>query len=194
IVIDRSLEGEDIFGYSYALARAWGIGREGRDNGILIYIAIDDRRIFIQTGYGAEGFLPDVMAGRIIDQVISPAFRNNQYYQGLDRATNVIMDLGSGTYVNDLPDRDFPPVLAVLTIIILLLVLMNIFRNRGGGDGGGYYRDGRYDWEPRARGRGGWMYFPGDGGGGWTNSGGGGGGFGGFGGGGFGGGGAGGSW
>ena len=190
IVIENSLEGDDIFEYSHRLAQSWGIGREGKDNGILIYVALADRRLYIQTGYGAEGFLPDALARRIVDNVIVPNFRQGNYYRGLDEATSVIIKLGSGEYQNDqVYEDEFPwGFLIILAIFILIIILIN----RGGG--GGYYRGGRYDSD-----RGGWIILGpgrGVGGGGWSGGGGGfgGGGFGGFGGGGFGGGGAGGSW
>ncbi|MAT55964.1 MAG: methanol dehydrogenase [Saprospirales bacterium] len=207
IVIEPSLEGDDIFDYSFRLAEKWGIGRAGKDNGILIYIALQDRKLYIQTGYGAEGFLPDAMAKRIIDQVIVPNFRQQRYYEGLNRATDIIMKLGSGEYTNDdLAEGDDFPIAALVVVILFILIIIAISAAAGGG---GYYKGGRYD------SGGGWMIFGpggwddddddddrprkrrrrGGGWGGWDSGGGfGGGGFGGFGGGGFGGGGAGGSW
>lgn len=194
IVIENSLEGADIFTYSHQLAQVWGIGDEEKDNGILIYISFGDRKMGIVTGYGVEGFLPDALSKRIIDNVISPAFRQGAYYQGLDQATDVIFQLGSGEYTAD----DFgnsEEGIPFIFILLFFLVLFIILSNRGGGgknDDGGYYRGGRYQ-----RRGGGWVILPG---GGWSGSGGGsswtggGGGFGGFGGGDFGGGGAFGDW
>jgi len=199
IVIDNSLQGEDIFDYSNRLAENWGIGQGEKDNGILIYIAFSDRKLWIQTGYGAEGFLPDAMAQQIIDGIITPAFKQQQYYQGLDRATDVIFKLAAGEYTaDDIRSSDdsgaFP-----IAMIFLIILLIFFLASRGGGGGnddddGGYYRGGRYQ---RRRGGGGWVIMPGSGS--WDIGGGGGGGFGGggfggFGGGSFGGGGAGGSW
>lgn len=212
IVIERSLEGEEIFDYSYRLAEAWGIGRDGKDNGILVYVALEDRELYIQSGYGTEGFLTDAMASRIIDQIITPAFRREAYFQGLDEATTVIMQLGTGEYDNTDLEKDssgsgLEALFILFLIIIVIVVLANLF-NRGDDwddwdDDGGYHRRGKYDYDQygrpkRRRSRsGGWIFLPGGGssggGGGWSG-GGGGGGFGGFGGGGFGGGGAGGSW
>lgn len=200
IVMEQSTEGDDIFDYSLRLAEAWGVGRKGKDNGILIYIALQDRKLYIQTGYGAEGFLPDALAKRIIENVIKPAFREGRYYAGLNGATDIIMKLGSGEYTADQlqgGDEGFPWA-SIVIIILLLFILSWIFQRRGphrnddDDDDGGYWRGGRYDTRPR----GGWMVFPGGGGfgGGGGGFGGGGGGFGGFGGGGFGGGGAGGGW
>jgi len=207
VVIEESLEGAPIFDYSYELAQTWGIGSGENDNGVLIYIAFQDRKLFIQTGYGAEGFLPDALAKRIIENVIKPNFRNGEYYRGIAEATTIIMKLGSGEYTrDDVESEDGIPAFVVLLILFLLVVV--IFSLLGGsddfGDGGGYGGGGWYDYEdddyghPRRRRRGGgWIVLPGggwSGGGGGGGFGGGGGGFGGFGGGGFGGGGAGGGW
>ena len=189
VVIENSIEGDDMFEYSYRLAEKWGIGRQGKNNGVLLFIAFKNRKLRIQTGYGAEGFLPDIMARRIIDQVIAPSFRKQDYFGGINRATDVIMKLGSGEYSNDQVYRDDFPWEVLVFIIIFIVIVIIISK----GGGGGYYRGGRYD-----SGGGGWIIIgPGGGGrgGSWDGGGGfGGGGFGGFGGGGFGGGGAGGGW
>ena len=188
ILTDRSLEGEDIFDYSLKVAREWGVGRQGKNNGVLIYVAVQDRQIFIQTGYGAEGFLPDITASRIIEQIIKPAFRQGQYYQGLNRATDYIIRSANGEYINDEPQSEGLPIPPELIFFLIIIVILLVFRNRGDDDDEGYYRGGHYDGYGRRKRRrgGGMIFFPG--GGGFTGGGGGfgGGGFGGFGGGGFG--------
>ena len=209
IITENSLEGEDLFDYSFRQAVEWGIGKSDKDNGVLIFIAEEDRKIYIHTGYGVEGFLPDAMASRIIENIIKPNFRVGNYYQGLNEATTVIMDLGRGEYTADEWDQrtsegGVPTILILLFLIVLIIIISNM-NNHDDDDDGGYYRGGRYDmddWERhqrrkyRRRRGGGWIIipggFPGGGGGGFGGLG--GGGFGGFGGGGFGGGGAGGSW
>lgn len=216
IITEPSLEGGDDFDRALAIYDEWKIGgSEEGSNGVLIYVAQEDRKIRILTGYGAEGFLPDAMARRIIDNIITPAFRQGRYYQGFDKATDAIMDLGEGEYTNENQQRDAEGGIPAILVIIFIIILIIIFSRMGGGDDdddGGYYRGGRYDMDPHRRSRrsrgGGWIFIPGPGGGGWNGGGssggggGGGGGFGGFGGGGFGGfggglsggGGAGGSW
>ena len=212
IVTEESLQGEDIFDYSIRLAENWKIGQDGKDNGILIYIAEQDRQLRIQTGYGSEVFLTDAMARRIIENIIKPAFRVGRIYDGLDRATDVMMDLGRGEFSAEdwegqTSEGGIPLILILLVIFIIIIVFSNM-ADDDDDDDGGYYRGGRYDMDRRTRRRrrgGGWIFIPG---GDWTPRGGGGGGgfggdgwggfggggFGGFGGGGFGGGGAGGSW
>lgn len=78
-----SLEGEPIEDYSIRLAEAWKIGQAGLDNGAIILVVPSERRIRIEVGYGLEPVIPDGLAGRIIRERISPAFRAENYYQGL---------------------------------------------------------------------------------------------------------------
>ncbi len=190
IVIERSTEGENIFTYAQRLSETWGIGQAAEDNGILILVAIEDRNLRIHTGYGAEGFLTDAMSKRIIDNAIAPNFKNGNYYAGLDRATDIIMQLGTGEYqANSGGESEFPVGLIVILVIIIVIVIIVLINQSDRGDDGGYWRGGRYDQYGRRGNRGGWIISSGSGGGSF-----GGGGFGGFGGGSFGGGGASGSW
>ncbi|THH37989.1 TPM domain-containing protein [Neolewinella litorea] len=205
VVTEASLQGQPVFDRSLAIAEGWGIGgSEDKDNGVLIYVARDDRKIYIQTGYGVEGFLNDARAGRIIRNIMTPAFRQGDYYAGISGAVQAIMDAGRGEYTADeVPEEQpgIPPVF-IFIFIFVIFMLLNRFGNRhddDDDDDGGYWRGGHYDGRrsPRGRRGGGWFILPGGfggGGGGGGGFGGGGGGFGGFGGGGFGGGGAGGGW
>lgn len=84
VVIIPTTGQEDIFDYSMRVADAWQLGSAKRDNGLLMTIAINDRRIQILTGYGLEGVLPDIVAGRIINDKITPYFKQAQYAQGID--------------------------------------------------------------------------------------------------------------
>mgnify|MGYP001552967510 CR=1 FL=1 len=194
IITERSLNGMDDFQRALDIAQGWGVGQADTDNGVLVYIAAEDRKIRILTGEGSEGFLPDILASRIINQVIRPNFRNQQYFEGLNQATDLIMRLGSGEYTasSDLKQPNKKPLRAGLLLIVLVIVLIIVISSANRGGGGGYGGGGRY------RSGGGWIFFgPGHYGGGFGGGGsfgGGGGGFGGFGGGSFGGGGAGGSW
>lgn len=207
IVTEGSLNGETAFDRSLAIAHGWGVGgSEKTDNGVLFYVARDDRKIQIQTGYGAEGFLPDAIAKRIIDQIMTPAFRQGKIYVGIDEATGAVMDLGKGEYTaDDIPsggDSGIPP-FVIFGLILLVFIILSYYGDNHDDDDedGGYWRNGPYDMDDphrpvrrRRRRGGGFIIFPGGGGGGGGFGGGGGGGFGGFGGGGFGGGGAGGGW
>jgi uncharacterized protein len=197
VVTETSLNGENVFDYAHRLATTWGIGGRQNDNGILLFIAQNERKVSIQTGYGTEGFLPDATAYTIIQNIIIPAFREGQFFQGIDRAVDAIMDLGRGEYTNDGTQNrrqadGLGAAFWIFLALIAMIILLNFFKGQDDDDDGGYYGGGRYDDLGRRRTRssgrgGGWIFFPGGGFGGGGSGGSSGGGFGGFGGGGFGG-------
>ena len=84
VVIVPTTGQEDIFDFAMRVAEQWKLGSEKQDNGLLMVIAINDRRIQIATGYGLEGILPDIVASRIIRNNITPYFKQNQFAQGID--------------------------------------------------------------------------------------------------------------
>ncbi|GAA4037330.1 hypothetical protein GCM10022409_22850 [Hymenobacter glaciei] len=199
VVTVANLDGEDIADYAQKLYESWGIGRKGKNNGILILVAQQEHQARIQTGYGLEGAVPDAMAKRIISNTLVPAFRENQYYAGLDRGTDQLIALAKGEYQADPADarpqgrRDSSGSgIPFWAIIIVLVVVFTMLRNRGGGGGRGNRGFGGGFIPPIIFGGG--FGGGGFGGGGGGFGGGGGGGFGGFGGGSSGGGGASGSW
>jgi uncharacterized protein len=83
-----SLEGEPIEDYSIRLAQQWRIGQKGLDNGVIILVAKAEHKIRIEVGYGLEPVIPDGLAGRIIREQITPYFRANDYYGGLNAAVD----------------------------------------------------------------------------------------------------------
>lgn len=178
------------------ILRKWGVGNKDKDNGIVILAAIADRKVWIATGYGLEGAVPDITAQTIIDYDILPSFKEGNYYRGFDNAVNSIIKAAAGEYkapegYNQRGQGSGRSIGKIVVAIIILFFILSMFGG-GGGKGGGFMSRRGY------RGFGGPIIFPGSfGGGGWGSSGGGGfggGGFGGFGGGSGGGGGAGGSW
>ncbi len=101
IVIIQSTNGDDIGLYSAELGEKWGVGKKGKDNGLLIVVAFDDRKMWISTGYGLEGAIPDAVAKRIIENYMKPNFRNEDYFQGLDEATSILIGLAEGEFEAD---------------------------------------------------------------------------------------------
>jgi len=83
VVTIKSLEGDTIENYAVKLFENWKIGQKGKDNGLLLLVAIDDHKLKIEVGYGLEGQLNDAKAGDIIRNTISPEFKNGNYYQGI---------------------------------------------------------------------------------------------------------------
>ncbi len=98
IAIIGSTNGVDIAQYSSELAEKWGVGKGGKDNGALITVAINDHKVFISTGYGLEGAIPDAAAKRIVENYILPNFRNEDYITGLDEATSLMIGLAEGEF------------------------------------------------------------------------------------------------
>ena len=170
--------------YAQQVFDRWKIGKKGKDNGILILVAVDDRKMWIATGYGVEGVLPDGKVGEIRDQVLLPLFRQSRYGEGIFLGAKAVGTVLAGGQV-DAPKREqkrrrssFPLDLILFLLfgafILIRGIFSSIFGSRRRGGGGGIY--------------------PGGLGGGFGGGGFGGGGFGGFGGGFSGGGGAGGGW
>ena len=198
VAIISSTEGENINFLGAQWGQKWGIGQADKDNGILVLLAKDDRRIAINTGYGVESTLTDLMSKRIIESVIIPEFKNGDYYGGLDKGADAIFQVLTGQFKEDRTFNDnqgFPikALLPIIIFIVILIILSRKNRNNRGGRGG---RDSGFDiWDIiilSNMGRGG---YRGSSKGGFGSGGFGSGGFGGgFGGGGFGGGGASGGW
>lgn len=196
IVILKSVGDYDINEYALELGRKWGIGGSAKNNGVILLIALGDRKMSIQTGYGLEGALPDIYTKRIIENDIKPFFKNGDYYNGIEAGTNSIISLIKGEYKNDNPKTKKSKGGAGFAVIIIIIIIAIIIR-KGGGGGGSQVIGGRgvadaLFWSMLLSGgsRNSGSGFGGGFGGGSS----GGGGFGGFGGGSFGGGGSSGSW
>lgn len=180
--------------FTNELGRKWGIGKAKKKNGVLVFVALETRKIFIKPAEGIQGALTDGFCGSVIRKYMVPAFKSGDYAKGINEAFDALMAKSKGEFVNDEPEEPGGSLLFLLIILFFLfLIILFIFRNRK--DIYISRRGWKYDsdtWGSFPRSGGGWI-----GGGGWSGGGGssGGGGFGGFGGGGgWNGGGAGGSW
>lgn len=206
VVLVKTTDGYDVADYAVRLAQKWGVGGKEHNNGVVLLAALDDRAVTIQTGYGMEGALPDIITYRIIQNEIKPSFSQQNYFAGLDKATDAIIAYTKGEYRAD-PKQEKEgeggSVSIILIVIIVLIVFSIISKGKGGGGGrgGGRVMTGKgssdiFWWtllnNMGRGGSGGSGGFGGFGGGGGFGDG--GGGFGGFGGGGFGGGGSSGNW
>ena len=169
--------------YAQQVFDRWKIGKKGKDNGILILVAADDRKMWIATGYGVEGVLPDGKVGEIRDRIMRPLFRQGRYGEGIYmgvKAVGSVLTGGKMETPKGVARKNSGIPLPILLLLLLVAVPFLILRSILAGPFGAYRRGGR----------GGWYV----GGGGFGGGGFGGGGFGGFGGGFSGGGGAGGGW
>jgi len=197
VITIESLKGEDIGILTPKWGQKWKIGgTEKNDNGIIILLAKDERKIWISPGFGLEQYLSAGINGEIVRNIIIPEFKAGSYFNGLDKGTTAIFEVIKGTYKGSRKQQGKGKNIPVVFIIIFcIVVILLISKNRGGGNNngtGGFSGPNLMDviiLSSLGRGSGG-SGFGGSSGGGF-----GGGGFGGgFGGGGFSGGGAGGSW
>ncbi len=195
ILTTDDMSGMDAGDYAVEIGKKWGVGNQNFNNGVvfLVYRSKDNlkRKVFIASGIGLEGVLPDYTASEIVNNEVIPFLKGGDFYHALDNGVDGIIKATEGKYKAPAGygKKKGPSLFKIIFIIVLIIIFLSI-SSKGGG-GGSYMSRRGY------RGFNGPILWPGSGsGGGWGGSGsaGGGGGFGGFGGGGFGGGGAGGDW
>ncbi len=152
--------------YTVRVARAWQVGQKDKNNGAVLFVFVQDHKMFLQVGYGLEGVLPDALCKRIIDEQISPRFRAGDFDGGLTAGVQSILAAtkgeykGNGTTVAELFSRHRENVLRIISLIILLAIFV-IFARGGrlfsgysvwtigssgsyGGWGGGYSGGGGF--------------------------------------------------
>jgi uncharacterized protein len=199
VAIFPSLEGENLEDVGIRLAERWRVGDRKLDNGVILLVFVNDRRVRMEVGYGLEPVLPDAVAAQIIREVIGPRFREQRYAAGLEAAVDAVYARiespggGSARGVPAAPRHPFgvsPWTLGLLAIFGVIALLLAREAMQGGGRGSAYTAGGRRGWGSPP------VILPPMWGGGWGGRRGGGGDGGGFsaGGGGFGGGGASGEW
>ena len=125
--------------YANRLYNAWGIGKKGEDKGVLIFVAVKERKMRIETGYGVEGILPDGLVGEIRDRYIIPYLKKDKFGEGLYAGTLAVAQVIAGDTGVELsgrmpeaPTEKKDPGLAIFPIIFILFILMAISRRRGG--------------------------------------------------------------
>jgi uncharacterized protein len=116
--------------YSLRVAEAWGIGRGGVDDGVVLVVALDDRRMRFEVGYGLEGVVPDALARRIIAETIAPRFYEQDYAGGLEAGLDALIGLIDGEPL-PVPVAREPaaePFAALPVVLVLALVAAPVFR------------------------------------------------------------------
>ncbi len=188
VVVYPKMESESsIEDYTVRVAQSWRVGKKAKNNGAVLFVFIQDRKMFLQVGYGLEGALPDVLAKRVIEDEIKPRFKAGDFDGGLSAGVAAILAATKGEYQGNGQTaggqgHGTPGGIVVLLFVVVLVAFMLIgARRRGYGSGGWMLGSGGFSGGSWRGGGGGW----GGGGGGGGFSGGGGS---------FGGGGAGGSW
>lgn len=171
VVTVKNLEEDDINLYATELFANWGIGKKGQDKGVLILLALEERKVRIETGYGVEGILPDGKVGRILDQYVIPLFKKESYDRGLLNgmiAVGQVIAKDAGVTIGEgytpkapagsrrmqrKPFGVFPIIVFIFLILSLFtrtgrqmlpFVLLMMLSGRGGGGFGGGFGGGGF--------------------------------------------------
>lgn len=157
VYIDRTTDGYPIEEFAVEAFKAWRVGRKGLDDGLVLFVMADDRKMRIEVGYGLEGDLTDLKASRVINDILAPGFRSGDADGAMRRAVAELQTIVSGEAASGESDSDGRPlgkaetffiILAGLVFLIILItnpslalwLLINILS--GGGRGGGSGRGG----------------------------------------------------
>lgn len=140
VVTVANLQGNTIEDYGYQLGRAWGIGQKGKDNGALLLVAKDERKVRIEVGYGLEGRLTDAQSSIIINNVIIPAFQRGDFPGGIRNGVAAMIKVLGGDPMAQpraATQRDQGQMHVPWPAFILLIVFVLLMMRGGGGRGGG---------------------------------------------------------
>ncbi|MDP2911191.1 MAG: TPM domain-containing protein, partial [Candidatus Omnitrophota bacterium] len=146
----------DIETYAVKLFEKWGIGQKGKDNGVLILVAVKDKQVRIEVGYGLEGAIPDALAKNIIEKSMLPFFKSGDYNAGILQGTAVVSKLIAGEYHVEISELEnikiaasskqpsISDFLLFIIFVIIILIRARLFwffpmLGRGSGKGGGYW-------------------------------------------------------
>ncbi|HRT04188.1 MAG TPA: TPM domain-containing protein [Kiritimatiellia bacterium] len=140
VVALKSLQGGDINDFAVKLFAQWGIGEKGKDNGVLLLAAIEDRAMWIEVGYGLEGVLNDAKCGRIRDEWILPRFKGGDYARGLSDGADALLRVMGGETLPEPAAPEENPLAAIVFLFIFAIVFILIVRSAiRGGKGGGEF-------------------------------------------------------
>ncbi|MGJ8760044.1 MAG: TPM domain-containing protein [Polaribacter sp.] len=144
VAIITSTEGENINYLAANWGEKWGIGDAKKDNGVLMLLALNDRRIAIQAGKGTEHLLTDFQAKRIIERVIIPEFKRGDYYSGLDKGSDYIFRTLNGEFKGSRQKdaEGFDPGIIIFIIIVFIIFILISRGNKNNGSGGRGFRSG----------------------------------------------------
>lgn len=141
VVTLTSIGSNDIAMFGAELGQKWGIGQKGKDNGVLVLVAKNERKVNISTGYGVEHLLTDAMSRRIIETIIAPNFKKSNFYAGLNQGSDAVFQVLNvefkGTPNKNSKEKDSSKMKGLF--IVIVLVLFFVFRNKnkkGCGRGG----------------------------------------------------------
>lgn len=140
VVVVPDTDGEAPWKYAFDIADQWGIGQKGKDNGILLLVAKNDRQIYIAAGDGVQQLLTDATARLIIENDIKPSFKEGDYFAGIDKGTTSIIQVMKGEYKEEHTDLRKKGKESggggIFLFIIIFVIIIIIAAKRGGGRGG----------------------------------------------------------
>ena len=133
------LGGRSLERFALDVARQWGLGEQGKNNGALLFVARAERKIRIEVGRGLEGTITDAVSGRIIRGVISPEFKKGNFYAGLRTGIEAMHAAAGGDYASIPEARKGKSggIMGLLPMIFIFFILSRLFRRGRGGRGGG---------------------------------------------------------
>ena len=152
VIIVDDLLGYDDWEYATEIGQKWGVGQEDKDNGIVFLIkptgGQGERKTFISIGEGLEGAIPDALTGQIVDHEAIPYFKEGRFYEGVNNAVGVLIDLankeyGAEEYTERVNSFSWTDILMLL-IFLPIIILSSIFGRRNGGRGGRTFYGGGF--------------------------------------------------
>jgi uncharacterized protein len=153
-----SLEGDALEEKSIEIAEQNGVGKKSKNNGVLLFIVKDDRKLRIEVGYGLEGALPDATCDQIIRKEITPMFKQGKYYEGINAGVDAIIGATKGEYKQDTKNTNngsgwgglicgLPMLFAIFIFVVVFILIVRVFSRFGGGRGSGpWYTGGSSGW------------------------------------------------
>lgn len=142
VAVFPKMESEsDIFDYTYRVKEKWGVGQKGTNNGAVLFVFVQDRKMFLQVGYGLEGVLPDITAKDITEHVVKPRFKTGDYSGGLEAGVTAMIQATRGEYKGSgvtVAEKKAPArssgcgPLGFLIFLIVILSLIRLGRRHGG--------------------------------------------------------------
>jgi len=171
VTVFKSLPSPSLEDFTIRAAESWRVGRKDWDNGAVLFVFVDERKMRIETGYGLEGALPDQLAGRILDEQVRPRFRAGDWTGGLEAGIDGIMAATRGEYTAPPKKQEGVPLVAIL-IIACFVILFFWLASQGPRTGSVGRTYGRGGWRGGSGTWGGGSSWGRGGGGGWSGGGG----------------------
>ena len=123
VAVFKGLPSPSLEDFTIRTAESWRVGRKDWDNGAVLFVFVDDRKMRIETGYGLEGALPDQLAGRILDEQVRPRFRSGDWAGGIEAGIDGIFAATRGEYKAPPPPKQGVPLVAIFVIVCFVILV-----------------------------------------------------------------------